>query len=89
MKLLLLVAVVVAALVGAQTTGDPDPVADFCSMGESSSMHSRHFCCDVVDGCGTDCGGIFAVAMSGGKAYIFGGWGWYKGFNVSYFGSSK
>jgi len=43
MKLLLLAPVVVlTALVGAQTTGDPDPVADFCGVGGSSSMHSRH-----------------------------------------------
>ena len=89
MKLLLLVPVVVAALVGAQTTGDPDPVADFCNMGGSSSMYSRHSCCEVMERCGTDRGGIFAVAMSGGKAYIFGGWVWYNGFNWSYSGSSK
>jgi len=34
--------------VGAQTTGDPDPVADFCGVGGSSSMNSRHSCCDVM-----------------------------------------
>lgn len=64
MKLLLLVPVMVAALVGAQTTDGPDPVADFCNMGGSS------------------------IAMSGEKAYIFGGWGWYDGFNRSYTGSN-
>jgi hypothetical protein len=89
MKLLLLIAAVAAALVGAQTTGAPDPVADFCNMGGSSSMYSRHSCCEVLDGCETDRGGIFAVAMSGEKAYIFGGWAWYDGYNKSYTGSSK
>jgi len=90
MKLLLLAPVVVlTALVGAQTTGDPDPVADFCGVVGSSSMHSRHSCCEVMEGCGADRDGIFAVAMSRGKAYILGGWVWYNGFNRSYSGSSK
>ena len=40
MKLLLLVPVVVAALVGAQTTDGPDPVADFCGIRGSSSKYS-------------------------------------------------